>query len=206
MSNVLKVNSRTKVNVQLFNGYGQKNFKIPSPEEVMEKKIQSAFQDGYEKGLRDGKEEVQKAYEEKIASMRTEVEAILNKVDKHLDDLEKVIAKKVFELSTAIAEKIIVREVETKTTIEENVKRALKKLSGAARITVKINPQELDSVKEIIEEENRNSFKRINIEADERIEMGECIVESEIGNVSARFEDQLEEIVNDFEKYFSEIK
>ncbi len=205
MSNVLKVNSKTKVNVQLFENYGKENFKVPTPEEILEKKVRMSFEEGYEKGLSDGKKEMEEKYSSEIERIKEEVNNLFESVDTSLKGLEKVLSEKVFHLSVAIAEKIIDREVENKSTIEENIKKALKKLSGAVRLTVKVNPGETEYAKRIIAEENKETFRQISLETDERLNAGECIVESEIGNVSTKFDNQLEEIVKDFEKYFAGI-
>ena len=203
MSNVLKVGAKTKVNVQLFENYGGKNFKIPTQEEIIEKKVREAFQDGYLKGKQEGEEETKQYYEAEIKKLQENSKNFVQAIEEKLDNLEKSLSKIVFDLSIGIAEKIIQREVQTRSTVKENVEVALKKLSGATNLTVKVNPEELGVVKEIIEEQKRNTFKHITIEADERIEIGECIVESEMGNVSAQFSAQLEEIIKDFEKYYS---
>ncbi len=205
MSNVLKVNSKTKVNVQLFEDYKQKNFKIPSPEELIEKKIQKSFEEGYAKGFADGKEETKNNYQTEIEKIQSNVQNILTNIDKSLSEVEKSLSKKVFMLSVSISEKIILREVENKSIIEESIKKAFKKLSGAVQLTVKVSQQEFEFVKDLIKEENQDTFRRVNIESDERLQPGECVVESEIGNVSTRFDAQLEEIVKDFEKYYSGI-
>ncbi len=206
MSNVLKLNKKTKLNIQVSDEFLKEKVKIPSQEEIMKNKIQEAFNDGYQKGAAEKEQELIEQFNAQLGNISREIKKFFENLEIKLDEYEKNLSKNVFYLSVKIAEKIIGREIREKTIIEVNIEKALKKIAGGAAITIRINPKELELVKKKLDDEPVRSFDKIHFEPDERIAPGECILESQLGNVDTRIDSQIEEIVKSFEQYFQVIK
>jgi len=73
------------------------------------------------------------------------------------------------------------------------IKEAISKIIGVDSITIVINPNDEENLRKF-KDEITNKFdnlKEINIQTNELIEQGSCKIESQLGNVDARFESQL---------------
>ncbi len=206
MSNVLKLNKKTKLNVQVSEEFLKEKVKIPTQEEILKNKIKEAFDEGYRKGAHEKEKELIEEFNSQLRNITQQIHTFFDNVEAKLEEYEKNLSKNVFYLSVSIAEKIIGREVSEKTIIEENLEKAIKKIAGGTSIIIRMNPGELELVKKKLDGELVSSFDKIHFEPDKRIAPGECILESGLGNVDTRIKSQLEEIVKVFEQYFQVIK
>jgi len=73
------------------------------------------------------------------------------------------------------------------------VKEAIGKIIGVDSITIVINPKDEEILRKYKDEITNkfDSLKEINIQTNELIEQGSCKIESQLGNIDARFESQL---------------
>jgi flagellar assembly protein FliH len=130
---------------------------------------------------------------------------ILSSFEEKLNQYESSFDKIVKDISTAIAEKIIKRELNKDSIFQDTLHDTLPKIIGANKIVVKINPVEL----ELLEKENRievyeKKYGHIKFEHDEKIEKGGCLIETDIGNVDARISSQINEIARQLENSISD--
>lgn len=150
----------------------------------------SAAKDGYKAGLDQAKEDIQQV---KIA-----IEQFL----KAKQDVFEYIAPDILEISVDIARKIVKKEIEQDPQILlETILDVLKTMAkDETRISVKVNPAQLNTTKEnmptIISTIGLDA--RINIYADATIDVGGCIVETNNGIVDATINTQLEIIKEAF--------
>ena len=71
---------------------------------------------------------------------------------------------------------------------------------GANEIRLKLNPADIEELNETTKNLiHSGSFNKIKIEPDERIELGGCLIETEIGNVDSRISTQLNEMQRQLE-------
>ena len=153
--------------------------------------------EAYEKGLKRGTDEG-------FVSGQKTVEPLLKKLDKVLFELEEaqkqiyqMAEREAVELSIAIAKKIVGKELTVnKTLIINTIREALKKVDGHGKIKVKVNPQELGCVVEAKEtiKYGFKSMDKIQFESDENVTLGGCVIQTNIGEIDARIEKQLEVI------------
>ncbi len=204
MSNVIKLNNAKKLNVQLLDDISRQNLHVPSPEEVMRKKMEQSFQEGYAQGREEAERELKAHYENELLTAYSTVREIAENVENKLKVIERNFGENIFYLSLKIAEKIIRQNIELKTNIVENLKTALNQVVGASQINVRINSGELNYIKENISSDSSLPLSKIKFEEDPGIQKGECVVESEIGNVDLRVKSQLEELQKHFETFFDE--
>ena len=151
--------------------------------------IENAFLQGKEEGIKESEE-----------SLSTTIKALGIALEE-ISQLRKTIIRNssqdMLHLVLTIARQILHCEVAVKPeTILSSIERAMSASISTDSYNVKVNPQDLELVKE------KKPFflarvtglKNINFESDDGISRGGCRVDSELGEVDATIETQLEEI------------
>lgn len=208
MSDVIKLNARSKkVNLKL-KDLSQINISAPDSDEDY---FQSQIDKSYEKGLKDGKDEAEKNLELEYSKKLSENIEFLNKVTGQLDQkmltYENEFENLLVEMSFIIAERIIYREIENKSSITEILKDSLKKIQGANSLVIKLNPEDMNTVKGQAKEIfNADLFAKVKFEETSNIEKGGCLLETEFGNINARISSQLTELKKELDKDFRMVK
>ena len=199
MSDVIKLNSssnRTNVKVS---GYGNVVESV-SESDHLKKQLDEHYSLGYREAQEKTRRDVEKEYTDKLFRKYEDVYKILQQFDESFADYEKSFEKLVIETAFEIAKKVVQREVSENTIINENVRFAINKIMGANEIRLKLNPADVEELNEATKKLiHGGSFNKIKIEADERIELGGCLIETEIGNVDSRISTQLSEMQKQLE-------
>ena len=197
MSDVIKLNIKSKT-LKAFvpeHGVDLSQFSALSHEDSLRKEMERKYQTGFDEGYQKAKDDLENEYSEEILKKTEEFYQILASFEQKLIDYEKSFDEIVINVSTKIAEKIIQREVENKTAIQNTLKEAVRKILGANEIIIKINPQDYNSIiHDGTQKDLEKNFSKIRFEQDENIDLGGCLIESETGNVDARISTQLDEI------------
>lgn len=194
MSDVIKLNPRTQktgVKIAAIGSSADIQSEAESAKKLLDEYYERGFKEGYEKAKKDAERELS----DKLFRKYEEMHRILQQFDESFADYEISFEKLVISTAFEVAKKIIQRELGEQTVINENVKSAVVKVMGANEVRLKLNPSDIDELntesKNLL---NGNSFNKIKIEPDERIEQGGCLIETEIGSVDARISTQLNEI------------
>ena len=191
-------------NLKIKGKTGDNSIQQETHEEVMRKQNVAHYQKGYEDGQIQIKKELENIYTQKLLEKFNELHLMFSDFDEKIEEYGQTFEKLVIELSVNIAEKIIKREVEIKSTISKNLKDSMKKVLGANDVFIRLNPDDFTMLNndssEIFREGN---YAKIKFEADERIEKGGCFVETEIGNVDSRISSQLNEINKQLEATYT---
>ncbi len=144
-------------------------------------------------------------YAQGIAQAQEDIKNIKNAIVEFLkakQDVFEYIAPDILEISVDIAGKIVKKEInQDPQIILNNILDVLKTISkDESKITIKLNPQQADTVKsalpEILNETGIDA--RIIIMPDSSIDIGSCIVTTNNGIVDATVETQLEIIKEAF--------
>ena len=194
MSDVIKLNSRSSRSTVKVAGIASTSTK-EDDSDFIKKQIDESYRSGYKEGQEKARRDLEQDYSNKLIRKYEDVYNILQQYDTQLLDLEKAFEGLVIETAYEIARKIVQREIEDRTIINENVKVAINKVIGANEVRLKLNPTDLQE----LAEDSKNmihssSFTKIKIDPDDRIEKGGCFIETEIGNVDARITTQLTEL------------
>lgn len=194
MSDVIKLNARSNKTGLKVAGIGNSNFR-EDESDIFKKQLDDYYRMGFKEGQEKTKRDLEQDYSNRLIRKYEDVYNILQQYDSHLQDLEKAFESLVIETAFEMAKKIVQREVENRTMINENVKEAINKVIGANEVRLKLNPSDYNE----LTEESKNmlhtsSFQKIKIDPDERIEKGGCYIETEIGSVDARISTQLNEL------------
>lgn len=164
---------------------------------IDEEAIREAFNSGMEEGSRRTKELLERQYSLRLEEQQMRVEQLMNRIQQKLQSLSPEIEQALFRFAVGIAEHIIRKEAQIHPEIVLSViKDSLKKIVGVEKITIRIAPEEMEYLqgKKAVLQSISDSVREITFEADDSIEAGGCIVESDIGNVDARIATQLEQV------------
>ena len=205
MSDIIKLNvKKKKLNVSLKNPLENNNYETEREEDYFQNQLKQHYEHGYAEGQKAANEKLEKDYSEKLHKKFNDVQRIITELDVNMQTYSEDFEKVVINLALVISEKIVKRAVIDDPTISYVLKESLRRVIGANRVIVKINPFDL----EIINTDSNNlftddSFTKIKFEPDDKIERGGCLVETEIGNVDARLSSQFNEVKKQLEQIFS---
>lgn len=200
MSDVIKI-SRRPTNIVAFSDAGSVFHTVEDQEK---ENFQIALHNQYTKGFNDGqkaiKEKIEAEYNEKLLLKYSELTNLISDLNEKTQLLDSQFEEVVMKVSFLLAETILKKEISRESIIKEVLAEALKKVVGANEIIVRLNPVDYES---IIEDgksfQLKDSFSQIKFEKDDRIELGGCFIESEIGNADGRISSQLNELKRKFE-------
>jgi len=155
--------------------------------EIKEKAYQEGYQKGWEEGKIKGVEEGRKELNQLGKSLQDIIIEINNKRAEIIQKAEP----KIVDLALAIARKIIQTEVrENKEIIRELVRESIQRLKNREKIVVRVNPADLESLREY-KNDLMMIFSEIDdleIKEDRSISPGGCVVETEATTVDSRLE------------------
>ncbi|MBK7104447.1 MAG: hypothetical protein IPH62_04095 [Ignavibacteriae bacterium] len=154
----------------------------------------------YKKGIEIGKQVAEELLNEKhnqeLIEQAEEFYKVLKTFEDKIKTYENNFHKIVINVSQKIAEKIIKREIEQKSIITEILEQNLSKVIGANEITIKLNSTEFKIVEKTSKEQMSSiGISKIRFEPSDSIAKGGCLIETEMGNLDARIDSQLNEIL-----------
>ncbi len=209
MSDVIKLNIKKKnVKAIIPGGHndntGFTEFSQVVSNDELEKVSKSEVDEAYKKGYEDAKKEVteylNQIHESELLKQSEEFYNIISTFEETIGKYHSDFHKLVINVSQKIAEKILKRELKYKSIIEEVLNNSLHKIIGANEIVVKLHSLDFNRL-------NKNDkikimtqgMNHIKFEIDDNIDIGGCLIETEIGNLDAQINSQLNEISNALE-------
>ena len=144
----------------------------------------SAFEEGYNKGLENAKDDIETLRKDIVGFMKAPKEVF------------EYIAPDILEISVDIAKKIIKKEVESDPQVLINtIVDVLKTVSKSEpKINIRVKPQAVQFIKDTLPNitYQYGIEANINIVADPSIEEGGCVLQTNNGIVDASIDTQLE--------------
>lgn len=155
-----------------------------------EEGYKKGYDEGYELAYKEGLEAGRKELEGIVSALRTALQGITElKKDLHRETEEEIV-----EIIIGALRKILMDEVQTNPeTVFSTVKNALKRARDKERIIIRVNPEDIQTIKNHKQEllEQIDGIKHLEFEEDSKIGRGGCILESDSGKIDARLENQL---------------
>jgi flagellar biosynthesis/type III secretory pathway protein FliH len=195
MSDVIKLNRRPTS----ITAYSSSAAIFHTSEEQEKENHQTALHNHYAKGLEDGqkavKEKIEQEFNERLLRKYAELTNLISDLNEHSVQLESQFEQLVMNVGFILAEAIMKREIERESIFKDVLDESLKKVLGANEIIVRLHPKDYESI--VVEGKSfqmKDSFSQIKFEKDDRIELGGCFIESEIGNADGRISSQLNEL------------
>ena len=204
MSDVIKINKRP-TNIT---AYSNSETVFHTSEEQEKENHQSALHNQYTKGFEEGqitvKEKIEQEFNERLLKKYSELNNLMSDLNDKSVLLESQFEQLVMNVGFVLAEAILKREIERESIFKDVLDESLKKVLGANEIIVRLHPKDYESI--VIDGKSfqmKDSFSQIKFEKDDRIEMGGCFIESEIGNADGRISSQLNELKRKLDIGFS---
>ncbi len=151
----------------------------------VEEEKQRAFNEGYEKGLKEGEDKCRQNLEEKMNLLETSLQKI-DKINETFEEKILSVEKELISVALDIAKEVIQKEIskESSEIAYSLAKNLMEDIKDATKIKLKLNPKDAVSLKD--------KFKNIEVIPDEAVKEGGVIIISDIGNIDA-------EVLNRFE-------
>ena len=191
----------------LFDGGEDDREKADRIIEEAKRKASLIESESYEKGFSQGEKDGFEMGTKKLEKSLDRIHGTLQDIDAYGQEFIKRYEKEILHLICAIAEKVVRGGVNVDNQIvREAILEAFSLAADRSEVTVRVNPEEVEYVKEIRPEffDRISDLKSITIESDPSITRGGCFMETTFGNVDARLETQLEKIANAVEHAFEE--
>jgi len=204
MSSIITVKKK-KIDVVLkesrYDKNAEKNDLRLKEEQILQNQMDVSYNQGFQDGFAKASNELSQQYNNQIKEKYNHLEAIFENFDQNVFAYGKSFDEVVVELSLMISEKILRKSIKNDSSIKEILKEALDKVLGANSIQIKLNPSDYEIIQ--TDSENflsKNALTQISFDPDDKIQMGGCLVLSDIGNVDARISSQMEEIKKNLTK------
>jgi flagellar assembly protein FliH len=170
-------------------------------DEREEQAYRKGFSEGKAQGLNEGHGAGLELGTQKIEPLINAIKEALIQLNAIREETYLHLEKEVVELALAIAQKVICHEITTdRETVVCVAKEALAKVDDPGTVKIKMNPSDLEFINEtkfqlanLIPDLNNVTF-----EAEENIQSGGCIIETELGEIDARIEKQLQAVKESF--------
>lgn len=162
---------------------------------------QAALEAAYKRGIAEGKHAAINEAEAMLKNQELEFQLSVNSLFGAMTEAQQQFLQKseesVLKLALQIAERIIKYQITLDNEIVvEQAKMAVKRIIGIERVKLLVNPADeaiLKKYRKAVHEAS-DAIKEVLIEADEKIEQGGCVIESDAGNIDARISTQLAKI------------
>lgn len=168
-------------------------------EEAQQKGYQTGYQAGYVDGTQMAEQAVRQQAQMDSATYRADIAAFIAHIEAERQrawlEMEPQVVSLVFDL----AKHVIKQEVEVSRDISLAVVRnALRRVADAGTLRIRVNSEDLQTVRGNREELLTlvDNIRNVEIIEDRRVGAGGCIVETEGGNIDARLENQIAEAAN----------
>ena len=172
-----------------------------STAQLNEQAYQRGYADGKKKGITDAERTWHALGEKKIEPFVMSLQEALLQLNTIRKEAYRKIEKEVVELALAIARQVICQEITIDREIVVCVAReALAKVEDPARIKIKMSPSDLQFIKETRAQLSNmiENIDHVTLEAAENIQSGGCIIETDLGEIDARIEKQLQAVEESF--------
>lgn len=181
---------------------------VKAPVEVQRPSIEEIKKIAYAKGFTEGKKAGLTRSTQKVESVINGLSQVLVELERLPKKIHLEIEKEVALLALAIAKKIVCHEVNiTQDTILCVAREALNQLQNPCKIKLKLNPVDLQFIKDNKSQLSRyfDSAGSIRFEADESIRGGGCLIETDMGDIDARLDKQIKAIEDSFKAQFKQL-
>ena len=165
----------------------------------------SAFQQGFSAGEKVGFEAGTKRVDPLINSFNQGLEQLKN----IRREIHQKIEKEVAQLALSIAKKVVCHEVKTtEETVVCVAREALSRVENPGKIKVKLNPADLQFIQDTKSQLSHflHNAASIRFEAQDSIQSGGCVIETDMGDLDARIEKQFQAIEESFQIEFDHPK
>jgi len=165
-------------------------------------------QEGYQQGLADGRKdgreqalvEAREEFKQRQESLISTLAEVVKELDLRKRRLLSQAHKDLVSLAVSIARKVIRSVAEASPAVaEENVREAVRLTGSASDVVVRVHPEEREFLELLVGEiaEQFGQSKHVRLVADESVNRGGCVIQTEAGEVDGRIETQVSRIAEE---------
>lgn len=159
--------------------------------EKLEQMKQAAIEQGHAEGLQAAQDKVRAEYAAELEGLRTLIQSARSTFDQQLDGVTEIAAEIVFE---AVA-KIIGNTCAEQQGVVAVVREVVRHAKDRSRLVIRVNPRDLAILNACITDmASGMSADNVDVVADDRVDMGGCLLETPAGNLDGRLEIQLQQL------------
>ena len=155
------------------------------------------YQRGVETGRAEAVRDLELQFQERLSMERNRVDTMLTSVRDQFLQLHGKWEQSVMQFALSLTQLILKREVSLDNEVVlTQVREAVRHLVGVERVKLRVHSRDEEILRQHRPEvlSTSDALRDIVIELDDKVEPGSCIVESDAGNVDARFSTQLNTI------------
>ncbi|HOM98326.1 MAG TPA: FliH/SctL family protein [Acetomicrobium sp.] len=188
--------------------FGKVNEEIEKTKVVAKKE---GYDDGFKKGLKEGKSEAEKKAKEEVSRQVSDLIRSLENCHESLSHSMDILLKqntmKMIRLWEKVLKSLLYKEVELdEEVLERLLEEVLKRLSDKDRIIIYLHPSEVALLQEKIDQFSDliRGSGHVEFIADDHVDRGSCIVETNLGVYDARWRTQLERLSEEIDRLLAE--
>ncbi|WLR43542.1 flagellar assembly protein FliH [Bacillus carboniphilus] len=162
-------------------------------EEERKQLVEEARKEGFNQGFKQGKQEVNKQYDELMGQARNIVSLSKKEYEKKLESAKE----EMVSLSIQIAEKVMGMNLDLKPSLLTSlVKKVLKDVKDHPEVKIYVNPECFPLLMDAKEELKKTLINQADlfIYPDEQMNKDGCMIESKYGLIDASIDTQLEQL------------
>jgi len=170
-----------------------------APEGSMEALLQREYQRGMVDGHRRAEDTMRSEMAGRLQAERDKIDQLLTSTAEQLSGLYRSSEEAIVKFAFGIAERVIRKEVSIdRTMVLGQINDGLRRVLGVESVKVHVHPSDLQLVRDqkTVMKASGDSIREMIVEGDESLEPGDCIIESDMGNIDARISTQLKQIEN----------
>jgi flagellar assembly protein FliH len=170
-----------------------------SQQDEIDELCRAEHQRGFVEGKYSIAEGLEHEYQAKLQAERERIDGIVKDVRDQFSALYGATEEAIVKFAFGVAERIIRREVtQDRSIVLGQIRESVRRLLGVERLTIRVHPDDLPAVREqkSVIQANGDSIREIVVEGDESLQPGDCVLESDMGNIDARLSTQLKQIEN----------
>ncbi len=173
---------------------------------------EEAFAAGIEEGRRVQEEVAREEFEKQMQEISQQADSsFLDLIQRDLMERNSYfesLTDELIKVTFTVAKQVINREVtQDRTVVDSVVRRALFYIADKRGVEIRVNPNDQERVKELIEafQSGGERFVAVSVISDGSISDGGCLIESASGIVDAQIDRQLEEIETEISRVWKEM-
>ncbi len=168
---------------------------------IREEARQSGYLEGYSSGHDTALEDAAFKLERDRESLRADLQSFLDQIDCERRRMWRDAEPQIITFVLEIARKVVKDEARVNRDVVLSVVRnALRRVVDTENIRVRVNMEDLDTVRSSREDLASliEGIRGVEIVADRRVDPGGCVVETGSGTIDAKIDTQFDEVVSAF--------
>lgn len=158
---------------------------------------ENAYQEAYQLGLEEGRKQAFDQATLEIEAGLQKMEGIVTALTNMKPELLRFNETHLIELAFHMAKRLAAAEIQANPEIvKEIVRQSVEVAQNEQNVTVLVNPTQLEFLETLKKEQGREFefLKAVKLEPSEQVSVGGCIVQTNYGEIDARFEQRVEKL------------